>query len=75
MPRSPKAEATQRLVVAHRSYQAAVTAAKRLEAQYRRAMVDAADAGVQKVEIARLVGTSDTRVHQIIRAERLEQAS
>jgi DNA-directed RNA polymerase specialized sigma24 family protein len=69
MARSPQAEATQRLLVALRNHQAALAASERTKSQYRRAIVDASQAGVSKTEIARLCGTSDTRVHQIIKGE------
>ena len=69
MARSPQAEATQRLLVALRNHQAALVATTRTKAHYRSAIVAASKAGVAKVEIARLCGTSDTRVHQIIKGE------
>jgi hypothetical protein len=69
MPRSPKSEATQRLIVAARNHTAALAAATRTKGLYHRAIVAASAAGIPKVEIARLIGTSDTRVHQIIRGE------
>lgn len=70
MPRSPQQTAEAKLHAAKRNLDAALKAVDTLEQRYRQAMVAAADAGIPKVEIARLIGTSDTRVHQIIRAQR-----
>ena len=69
MARSPQAEATQRLLVALRNHQAALVATTRTKRQYRSAIAAAAKAGVSKTEIARLCGTSDTRIHQIVKEE------
>lgn len=67
MPRNPQTAALQRLVVSHRNHAAAQAAQVRTKMLYHEAIFAAAAAGVSKAEIARTVGTSDVRVHQILR--------
>ena len=66
MARDPKANAMHRLFIAKANYDLAVEAKKNTRDLLNAAMTSAADAGITKAEIARVVGSSRQRVVQII---------
>jgi hypothetical protein len=64
--RDPKVAATAALLASYQTHQLAATAKVKTRAQLNAAIVKAAELGIAKAEIARMVGTSSQRVGQII---------